>query len=158
MEDDATIVVEGLMEQLESDKKNLRDEKLDLAKRTTDPMIGLRETVAGYITGRFEALGQETEFIQKIRAKIEEKLPDATFSELMRLLESVKVRETEAVGSLLEFFKPSQGDRPTLIGDVKTQEERSPEERIHGDADAETLRAINKLTQLVATMAQDKEE
>lgn len=154
----AVEVVNELMGKLEDDKGKYTEERQELDKRVFDPMIGLRETVAGYITERFENLSKEKDFADQIREKLLERLPEAKFSELMSLFNNQKIRETEAVGSLLEFFKPSHGDKPTLIGEAKSDNTSSPEERVFAEANADSLQAIQKLTEIVATVVKNKTE
>lgn len=152
MDDKAKAVVGELMQQLEEDKVNLADEKENLDKRFYDPMLGLKTRVTDYLVNRFDALDQEKDFSRRIREQLLTKLPEAKFSELMTLFNSQKIRETEAVGSLLEFFKPSQGDKVPFIGDTSTEQPKSPEELIHGESSSDMLQAMEKLTQIIATM------
>ena len=118
--------------------------------KVIDPVLHLRNTTADFINKRFEKIQKDADLedivVKAIKVKIEE--GTVNFTDLSNFLNQIKLRSTDSVDSLLNFFKPTQGERSPLLSDPD-REGTSPEGQIFKDAKPEDLRVLHKLVQIL---------
>lgn len=116
---------------------------------TRDPVLDLRLKTAEFIEQRFSKIEQEDVMEKIVRDAIIMKIKsgDVTVSDLMTLLNRLQMRDQEKTNSLLQFFKPSSGDKSPLIDDVKEKHKEEFE-----DLSPEKLQSAQKMLQLLSFM------
>lgn len=99
----------------------------DSIKSISDPITELRNSTATFISQRFNRLKEESDFAVFLREAIKQKVEnnEATFSDIATMLNQTKLRETEAVESLLQFFKPNSNAESSILLNKKDDESDS---------------------------------
>lgn len=141
VKDTVTDLVNGLEE--------AKQDKHIAQVKSADTLLGLRDSIAGFITGQLDLLNEEREFETLLKEAIKVKLDDPTtkLSDLAGLLNQSRMRKTDLTESLLNFFKPTQGDKSPLISE--REEEGSAGERAFEGTDSDTLRKLDQILQAV---------
>ena len=119
-------------------------------KKILDPMLHLRNTTAEFINKRFEKIQKDSELelivVEALKLKIKE--GNVNFNELTNFLNQMRLRSTDSVDSLLNFFKPAQGESSPLLSDTSKSDE-SIENKIFKDASSQDLQVLQKLVQML---------
>lgn len=127
------------------------DDKLEETNiRPINPLNHLMNTTATFIQGRFEKIQKDSELENDVVAAIKEQVKNGNvnFNDLTTFLNQTRLRSSEAVESLLNFFKPSSGESNPLLSNP----DRGSENSVFDNAKPEDLKAINKVIQLIETM------
>lgn len=114
------------------------------ASRIKDPVLALRDTTARFISQRFDKLEEESSFLKEIKDAIllKVKSGEADLSALMTLMNQTKMRETEAVESILQFFKPGGEGSSSLLNNPSESEEGL-------NVDSKTLKTLDLLRRVL---------
>ncbi len=139
---------------------NLQDEEaksLVQSSEITDPMLGLKQTLAGSITSRLSQIKDEEEFENLLKVAMVEKVKQGgvQFTDLANSLNQTRIRKTESMESLLNFFKPTIGEQSPLLADPK---ETGDIGEFTANLDSKAMQAINNLTTILEAMPVKEEE
>jgi hypothetical protein len=124
--------------------------------KIVNPIDHLRTTTATFINKRFEKIQKDAELEDIVVEAIKVKITDGTvnFNDLSNFLNQIKLRSTDSVESLLNFFKPTQGERSPLLSDPD-REGTSPEGQIFKDATSQDLQVLSKLAKMLSSQKEE---
>lgn len=128
------------------------------AEAIVNPMVHLKNTLADFTVSRITKIQEEATFekflIDQIKKKITDNPSDVKLSEIGNLLNQTKIRNTESVQVLLEFFKPSQSEKPPLFEEAS---EESTEDSLHSETDYKVLQALEQISNFIQDTSNKKE-
>jgi len=115
-----------------------------------DPKIQVEDALASFLQSRLKKLEQDNQFEEQIRRMISTKLPEATFGELMRLLDIFQTNNNMGVEKVLSPFIPRAGERVPLLDEKKKRDTATDE--VPKEMNQDLLQAFQELSKMMATL------
>jgi hypothetical protein len=123
-----------------------------------DPAIEVEHSIVSLLRHRIEKLQDDVNFEASIKEAILARLPEAEFSELIRILDTIQANTNVSVEKILSPFIPRVGERVPLL-DGEKKEKRAAEDDFNDSAtreDMEAIRELGKVMKLVREKQQQK--
>jgi len=129
-----------------------KDEMAKDVVTISDPITALRNNTANFISQRFDKLKEDTDFAVFLREAAKDKIKEGevSLSEISTMLNQTRMRETEAVESLLQFFKPAANVENSIFTNRK-------EEDSSYDLDHKSIKTLDLLRRLLNEVEKQKE-
>jgi hypothetical protein len=124
-----------------------------------DPTIEVENSLVSLLRHRITKLQDDVEFEQRIKDALLDRLPEAEFSELIHILNSVQSNTNTSVEKILSPFIPRVGERVPLL-DTNKDKGKNTDEQVFEKASKKTLEALDELGKLsrVLTSMQKEEK
>jgi hypothetical protein len=122
-----------------------------------NPAVEVEHSLVSLLRHRIEKLQEDVAFEQNIKDAIIARLPEAEFSELIRILDTIQANTNVSVEKILSPFIPRVGERVPLL-DENRKDRHSTDETIFNEAGKETLQALEELTKVVKLLKERKVE
>lgn len=121
----------------------------------TDSVSSLRTTIASFIQKRLISLtsGSDLEEVTIDALTTKVKAGEVPAKDLIYILTQLKSKNIQETETLLNLFKPTQGDSVPLF---TKYEEESPGETIFKDSSPETLRKLQKIYEYINFNEEEK--
>jgi hypothetical protein len=113
-----------------------------------NPTIEVEESLVSLLRSRIEKMQEDQNFEQQIKDAILARLPEAEFSELLILLNSLQNQSNISVEKILSPFIPRVGDRVPILDAAKDKDQASIDEKVFEQSSQSTLKSINELSKL----------
>lgn len=122
-----------------------------------DPVLQVQGALADFLQARLKKLQGDVDFEEQIRRSITVRMPEASFPELLRLLDIFQTNNNISVEKVLSPFIPRAGDRVPLLDDKKMASGKDV-----GDLSKEMTKdltsAFQELGSLINSLKKDKKE
>ena len=112
--------------------------------REYNPAIEVEHSIVSLLRHRIEKLQEDVLFEDHIKQAILDRLPEAEFSELIRILDTIQGNTNVAIEKILSPFIPKAGERVPLLDENK-REKKIADESIFDKATKDDLQAIAEL-------------
>ena len=84
------------------------------AAKINNPGTAVEGALVDFLTSRFEKIERDAEFTDLIRMHIRQRLPEATFDQLITLLKDTSMDNNKAVETLVPLFKNEQSGKTVI--------------------------------------------
>lgn len=134
--------------------KGLSENEKDIVEgvhRIEDPIASMRNSIASFINTKFEKLQEESDFAVFLREAIKKKIEEggASFGDIATMLNQTKMRETEAVESLLQFFKPAANAESSIFTNKKEDDSL--------DIDHKSMQTLELVRRMLEKVSKEKD-
>lgn len=109
MENNSIVKVQNLLD----NSKEVKDAEI------FDPGLEVQSTLFNFLKTRLHKIQEDCTFEDKIKAQILEKIPEATFGELLRLLDTIQNNNNSSMEKILIPFLARNSDGKTILEDSK---------------------------------------
>ena len=117
-----------------------------------DPVALVQDALASFLQSRLLKLEQDNAFEDQIRRMISAKLPEASFAELMRLLDIFQTNNNIGVEKVLSPFIPRAGERVPLLDEKKKRGTEADIGAISKDMSQDMVQAFQELSNMVSKL------
>jgi hypothetical protein len=115
---------------------------------TYDPSHEVEMTLVSLLRHRIDKIQEDSIFEQQVKEALLARLPEADFSELIRLLDSVQLQTNISVEKILSPFIPRVGERVPLLDNDTERGKKNMDEQVFDKASKDVLNALAELGKL----------
>ena len=120
--------------------------------RIANPGVEVEGALTSFLTTRFEKIERDAEFTDLIRMHLRQRIPEASFQELMQLLHETSQDNNKAVESLIPLFKNEQSGK-TVLDQLKDSSVESTAKNLYNATDSkDILQAVSYLSQVLGKL------
>jgi len=130
---------------------NLNKEAPQVDAQPYDPIQQVQDALATFLQARLRKLEQDQAFEDQIKRMISAKMPEATFAELLRLLDVFQANNNTGVEKVLSPFIPRAGDRVPLLEEKKKKTDADAG-TVSKEMSQDMLQAFQELSKLMDKM------
>lgn len=97
--------------------ESLNDPKINglvESSKIKNPGVAVEGALVDFLTSRFEKIERDAEFTDLIRMHIRQRLPEASFDQLITLLRDTSADNNKAVETLVPLFKNEQSGKTVI--------------------------------------------
>jgi glycyl-tRNA synthetase beta subunit len=113
-----------------------------------NPAIEVEESLVSLLRNRITKIQDDEDFEQQIKDAVLARLPEADFSQLVMLLNSMQNNSNTSVERILSPFIPRVGERVPLLDTEKEKGQSNMDEKVFEKASKKALDALNELGKL----------
>jgi len=110
-----------------------------------DPSVEIENSLVSLLRSRIEKLQQDVTFEEHIKEAILTRLPEADFSELINILNTVQINGNQSIEKILSPFIPRVGERVPLLDPSSKEQKKNSGELVFNETSKEDLQALNEL-------------
>lgn len=141
-----------ILQDLNESLKSPKVQKEVQQARIENPAKEVETSLVSYVTHRFDKLEKNTEFEESIKAHILARMPEATFSQLVDLYDTVRAADNRDSSVMLSGFTSPQSEN-ALLDNLKEADTSSAAVKVYNSTDDKNvLQAINYLGQVMASL------
>lgn len=144
----------GTLQKMNSDleKTNKRAD----AARIHNPSGEVREALADFVTTRLKRVERDASFSDEVRDVILQRLPEATFEELTRLLDQTSRANNQQAATIANLFKNENSDKTVLERVADTSVASTAAQLYASTEDKSILQAVTYLGSVLSKMSTSK--
>ncbi len=116
-----------------------------------DPVVMVQDALASFLQSRLRKLEEDNAFEEQIRRMIAIKLPEASFIELMRLLDIFQTNNNVGVEKVLSPFIPRAGERVPLL-DEKSKKASGDAGGLSKEMSQDLVQAFQELSNMMTKL------
>lgn len=113
-----------------------------------NPALEVEESLVSLLRNRILKMQDDEDFEQQIKDAVIARLPEADFSQLIILLNSMQSNSNTSVEKILSPFIPRVGERVPLLDTEKEKGQSNMDEKVFEKASKKALDALNELGKL----------
>lgn len=121
-----------------------------------DPSLEVEHNIVSLLRHRIEKLQEDVQFEQEVKNAILARLPEAEFSELIRILDTVQAHANASTGVLLAPFVPKAGERVPLLDERK--DKKISDSGISEESRSEDLQAVAELGRAIRLLKEKQQQ
>lgn len=114
-----------------------------------DPTREVEKSLIALLQNRIEKVQTDNEFEENIKTAILARLPEASFSELMGMLNIVQRNSNDTTEKILSPFIPKAGERVPILDSDRTKQRRAIEQKAIDDMPREVAEGMMKLSKFM---------
>lgn len=144
------------IETLQKLQKNLSKEESAAVEnvRIDDPVDAIEESLSSFVRHSFKCVEENRAFEKTLQDTIQTRLPEANFSQLVKLLEVTQAGNAVDTANLINPFAQAAVARHQAAGSADT----SVSQQVYNSASKEILQGLTVLNQLLEKAAQVTKE
>lgn len=124
------------------------------SSRIHNPAGEVRDALADFISTRLKRVEDDAAFTDVIRAIIKQRLPEATFEELLRLLDQTTRANNQTAATMASLFKNESSDK-TPLERLNTQDVESTAAQLYASTnDKSILQAVTYLGSVLSQISE----
>ena len=113
-----------------------------------NPAVEVEESLVSLLKNRIIKIQDDENFEQQVKDAVLARLPEADFSQLVSLLNSMQINSNTSVERILSPFIPRVGERVPLLDTEKDKGQSNMDEKVFEKASKKALDALNELGKL----------
>ena len=123
-----------------------------ISSQIKNPSEEVEYALTDFLTNKLEKLSRDDEFSDLIKMHIRQRLPEASFEELIKLSHDMNMDHTKSMGTVLELFKNETSGK-NIIDNLKENSISSTAQQLYDSTDnKDILQAVNYLSQVVGKL------
>ncbi len=114
-----------------------------------DPTREVEKSLIALLQNRIEKVQTDNEFEENIKSAILARLPEASFGELMGMLNIVQRNSNDTTEKILSPFIPKAGERVPILDSDRSKAKRAIEQKAIDEMPREVAEGITKLSKFM---------
>ena len=117
-----------------------------------NPSQTVENSLVGFLTSRMEKIEADQEFEEMVKRNIWQRMPEASFDQLIDLLHNVKSDTTSSTESIMKLFRNETSGK-TVIDTLRMTDTSSTANKLYQSTeDKSTLQAVAYLSMLMSNL------
>lgn len=117
--------------------------------QVTNPSREVEESLTNFVVSRLEKLKSNDDFEDLIRMHLRQRIPEASFDQLIELMDKTAQRNNAATEVLVPLFV-NESSGKTVIDTLKDSSVSSTAQNLYASADKDMLQAISYLSSVMS--------